>query len=341
MADFKLISDFNPTGDQPQAIDQLTAGVNSGLKHQTLLGVTGSGKTFTMANVVQQIQRPTLVMAHNKTLAAQLALGVQGVLPQQRGRVLRLVLRLLPARGVHPAHRHVYREGHAGQRGHRAPAPLGDAVAADPARRAGRRLGVAASTVWAIPRSTARTASACASARSYKRDKVLRRLTDIYYERNDYDLSAGKFRVRGDTLEVHPSSQEIVVRISFWGDEVERITEVDPLTGEVLADRASRRDLPGALLRHQPRRSSRRRCTTSRTRWRSRSSSSSSRTSCSKRSGCASAPSTTWRCCARPASARASRTTRGTCRGARRAARRGRCSTTSRTTSCASSTSRT
>ena len=74
---------------------------------------------------------------------------------------------------------------------------------------------------------------------TYKRDKILRRLTDIYYERNDYDLSAGKFRVRGDTLEVHPSSQEIVVRISFWGDEVERITEVDPLTGEVLADRAS------------------------------------------------------------------------------------------------------
>src|SRR4029077_8327489 len=74
---------------------------------------------------------------------------------------------------------------------------------------------------------------------TYKRDKILRRLTDVYYERNDYDLSAGKFRVRGDTLEVHPSSQEIVVRISFWGDELERITEVDPLTGEVLADRGS------------------------------------------------------------------------------------------------------
>src|SRR5438093_11826928 len=74
---------------------------------------------------------------------------------------------------------------------------------------------------------------------TYKRDKILRRLTDIYYERNDFDLSAGRFRVRGDTLEVHPSSQEIVVRVSFWGDELERITEVDPLTGEVLADRAS------------------------------------------------------------------------------------------------------
>src|SRR5579864_8440208 len=150
MAGFDLISEFKPTGDQPQAIDALSAGIQAGRKHQTLLGVTGSGKTFTVANVVQQIQRPTLVMAHNKTLAAQLAsefkeffpnnaveyfvsyydyyqpeayipdpaadaghgaqqdarraagFGVQRVLPEQRRRVLRLVLRLLPARGVHP-----------------------------------------------------------------------------------------------------------------------------------------------------------------------------------------------------------------------------------------------
>ncbi len=201
---------------------------------------------------------------------------------------------------------------------------------------------VAASTVWATPRSTARTASACASARSYKRDKMLRRLTDIYYERNDYDLARGQVpRARrhagGPPVVAGDRGADLVLgrrgRAHHRGRPADRRgagrsarpSTIYPARYFV----TSRQKLQDALQRHRGRDG------------RAGARSSSSRTSCSKRSGCASAPSTTWRCWSRPASARASRTTRATCRGARPAARRGRCWTTFPTTSCASSTNRT
>ena len=108
--DFKLVSDYKPTGDQPKAIDSLVRGIEMGLDDQVLLGVTGSGKTFTMANVIAKLNRPTLVLAHNKTLAAQLC-GVPRVFPGKRCRVFYLLLRLLSARGIHRPHGHVYRKG--------------------------------------------------------------------------------------------------------------------------------------------------------------------------------------------------------------------------------------
>ena len=129
-------------GDQPRAIEELTAGVTRGDPTQVLLGITGSGKTFTVAQVVERIQRPTLVIAHNKTLAHQLYDGVQDALPRQRHPLLRQLLRLLPARGVRPLDRHVHREGLAHQRRDRPHAPRGDVRAAHPARRADRRLGL-------------------------------------------------------------------------------------------------------------------------------------------------------------------------------------------------------
>ena len=131
-----------PAGDQPEAISALVEGVAEGDKFQTLLGITGSGKSFTIANVIAQAQRPTLVLAPNKSLAAQLAAEFREFFPQQPGRVLRLLLRLLPARGVHPVVRHVHREGQLDQRRDRPAAPLGHERAADPPRRDHRRVGV-------------------------------------------------------------------------------------------------------------------------------------------------------------------------------------------------------
>lgn len=108
MPKFQVVSDYTPSGDQPQAIASLAQGVELGLNEQTLLGVTGSGKTFTMAKVIEQVQRPTLVLAHNKTLGRAAVRGVQGVLSQQCGGILCLLLRLLPARGLYPPHRHLH-----------------------------------------------------------------------------------------------------------------------------------------------------------------------------------------------------------------------------------------
>ncbi len=233
---FDLISDFRPTGDQPLAIEQLSRGVNSGLKHQTLLGVTGSGKTFTMANVVQQIQRPTLVMAHNKTLAAQLASEFKEFFPNNAVEYFVSYYDYYQPEAYIPrTDTYIEKDTLVNEDIER----LRHSAMQSLLTRRDVLVVASVSCIYGLgdPEEYGQNSVNLRVGEIYKRDKILRRLTDIYYERNDYDLSAGKFRVRGDTLEVHPSSQEIVVRVSFWGDELERITEVDPLTGEVLADR--------------------------------------------------------------------------------------------------------
>ena len=128
--EFKLHAPFKPTGDQPEAIEKLAQGVKMGLDEQVLLGVTGSGKTFTMASVIEKVQRPTLVLAHNKTLAAQLCAEFKEFFPEKRGRILRFVLRLLPARGLYPPYGHLYRQGCLDERGDRPPAAFGHLRAA-------------------------------------------------------------------------------------------------------------------------------------------------------------------------------------------------------------------
>ena len=238
MPEFQLISDFQPTGDQPQAIDQLVHGMKSGLKHQSLLGVTGSGKTFTMANVVQQIQRPTLVMAHNKTLAAQLASEFKEFFPNNAVEYFVSYYDYYQPEAYMPrTDTYIEKDTLVNEDIER----LRHSTMQSLLTRRDVLVVASVSCIYGLgdPEEYGQSSVNLRVGETYKRDKILRRLTDIYYERNDYDLSAGKFRVRGDTLEVHPSSQEIVVRVSFWGDELERITEVDPLTGEVLADRAS------------------------------------------------------------------------------------------------------
>ena len=236
MSGFDLISDFRPTGDQPQAIDALSRGIKAGLKHQTLLGVTGSGKTFSMANVVQQIQRPTLVMAHNKTLAAQLASEFKEFFPNNAVEYFVSYYDYYQPEAYIPrSDTYIEKDTLVNEDIER----LRHSAMQSLLTRRDVLVVASVSCIYGLgdPEEYGQNSVSLRVGEIYKRDKILRRLTDIYYERNDYDLSAGKFRVRGDTLEVHPASQEIVVRISFWGDELERITEVDPLTGEVLADR--------------------------------------------------------------------------------------------------------
>src|SRR6266851_5414734 len=238
MPEFDLISDFKPTGDQPQAIDELVRGIKSGLKHQSLLGVTGSGKTFTMANVVQHIQRPTLVMAHNKTLAAQLASEFKEFFPNNAVEYFVSYYDYYQPEAYIPrTDTYIEKDTLVNEDIER----LRHSAMQSLLTRRDVLVVASVSCIYGLgdPEEYGQNSVNLRVGETYKRDKILRRLTDIYYERNDFDLSAGKFRVRGDTLEVHPSSQEIVVRISFWGDELERITEVDPLTGEVLADRAT------------------------------------------------------------------------------------------------------
>src|SRR5713101_865775 len=218
MTNFDLISDFQPTGDQPQAIDELVRGIKSGLKHQSLLGVTGSGKTFTMANVVQQIQRPTLVMAHNKTLAAQLASEFKEFFPNNAVEYFVSYYDYYQPEAYMPrTDTYIEKDTLVNEDIER----LRHSTMQSLLTRRDVLVVASVSCIYGLgdPEEYGQSSVNLRVGEPYKRDKILRRLTDIYYERNDYDLSAGKFRVRGD--------------------ELERITEVDPLTGEVLADRAS------------------------------------------------------------------------------------------------------
>ena len=271
------------------------ARINGGEKDVVLLGATGTGKTATVAWVVEQLQRPILVMQPNKTLAAQFANELRELLPEQRGRVLRLLLRLLPARGLRPADRHLHREGLLDQRGGRAAAALGDQLAADPARRDRGRRRCPASTASAPRRSTSTGCSGSRSARSIDRDSLLRRLVEIQYTRNDLAFTRGTFRVRGDTLEIFPVYEELAVRIEFFGDEIERLMTLHPLTGEVITEDKELYVFPATHYVAGPERMER---AITRHRARARGPArrrSRSRASCSRRSGCG---------CARPTTSR-------------------------------------
>jgi excinuclease ABC subunit B len=191
-----------------------------------------------MANVVQQIQRPTLVMAHNKTLAAQLASEFKEFFPNNAVEYFVSYYDYYQPEAYIPrTDTYIEKDTLVNEDIER----LRHSAMQSLLTRRDVLVVASVSCIYGLgdPEEYGQNSVSLRVGEIYKRDKILRRLTDIYYERNDYDLTAGKFRVRGDTLEVHPSSQQIVVRISFWGDEVERITEVDPLTGEVLADRSS------------------------------------------------------------------------------------------------------
>ncbi|MBA3796132.1 MAG: excinuclease ABC subunit UvrB, partial [Chloroflexi bacterium] len=236
MPDFKLVAEFEPTGDQPQAIAKLVKGLGKELKHQTLLGATGTGKTFTIAQAIQQHGRPTLVMAHNKTLAAQLYSELRDFFPDNAVEYFVSYFDYYQPEAYLPRS-DTYIEKDSSRN---------DEI--DKLRHAATRalferkdviIVASVSCIYGLgaPVDYGATVVRLRTGGRYRRDGVLRQLVDLQYQRNDQQLSRARFRVRGDTLELQPAYDDFIVRVEFFGDEVERITELDPLTGELLAER--------------------------------------------------------------------------------------------------------
>jgi excinuclease ABC subunit B len=236
MPQFKIVSDFRLTGDQPQAIDKLVEGLNIHYRDQTLLGVTGSGKTFTMANVIERIQRPTLVICHNKTLAAQLATEFKEFLPENAVEYFVSYYDYYQPEAYIPStDLYIEKETDINEEIDK----LRHAATMSLFTRRDIVIVASVSCIYGLgaPEEYRSFVLSIERNKHYKRDKLLRHLVDMQYERNDYDFTRGRFRIRGDTLEIQPAYEEKALRIEFWGDEIERIVEVDPLTGEVLTHR--------------------------------------------------------------------------------------------------------
>jgi len=234
MPDFKIVSDYKLCGDQPEAVDKLVKGINMGYRHQTLLGVTGSGKTFTMANVIERVQKPTLVIAHNKTLAAQLCSEFREFFPNNAVEYFVSYYDYYQPEAYIPStDTYIEKDSSINDEidklRHSATAALFE-----------RRDVIIVASVSCIyglgdPEDYTDLMISLRPGMIKDRDEVIRKLVDIQYERNEIDFKRGKFRVRGDVLEVFPAnSSEKALRIEFFGDEVERITEFDALTGEIV-----------------------------------------------------------------------------------------------------------
>ncbi|MBL4885298.1 MAG: excinuclease ABC subunit UvrB [Planctomycetaceae bacterium] len=230
MPEFKLVSDFKPAGDQPRAIESLLRGIREGKKNQVLLGVTGSGKTFTMANVIEKLQRPTLVLSHNKTLAAQLYSEFRDFFPDNSVAYFVSYYDYYQPEAYIPS-RDIYIEKDSS---------INDEI---------DRLRLLATSALVSRRDVIVIASVSCiyglgSPKDYiemmiplhvdqviDRDELLLKLVDIHYGRNDYERARGKFRVRGDVIELWPANEEFAYRIEMWGDEIESLAIIDPLTG--------------------------------------------------------------------------------------------------------------
>jgi excinuclease ABC subunit B len=235
MPPIQVVSEFQPTGDQPQAIAQLASGVQQGMKHQVLLGVTGSGKTYTMAKVVEQVQKPTLIMAHNKTLAAQLYAEMREFLPNNSVEYFVSYYDYYQPEAYIPrTDTYIEKDAQINEEIDRL------RLAATSALFSRRDVVIVASVscIYGLgsPQDYGRVVLHLRVGEMVRRNQVLRHLVEIYYDRNDNLLQRGRFRVRGDVLEVQPADRETAYRISLWGDEIERISEIDTLTGELIAD---------------------------------------------------------------------------------------------------------
>ena len=236
MPDFKIVSDFAPTGDQPEAIGKIAAGIDEGLGHQTLLGVTGSGKTFTMACIIEKTQRPTLVMAHNKTLAAQLATEFKDFFPNNAVEYFVSYYDYYqPEAYVPRTDTYIEKDSDINEELDK----LRHAATRSLLTRRDTLIVASVSCIFGLGSPEEYQSFVAHVRRGERRSRKLlvRQLVDMQYERNDIDFSRGKFRIRGDTMEILPAYEEVGVRIEFWGDEVDRIVAVDPLTGELLGER--------------------------------------------------------------------------------------------------------
>lgn len=233
MAEFKLHTKYQPTGDQPAAIAALTDGILRGEKCQTLLGVTGSGKTFTMANLIKNTGKTTLVLAHNKTLAAQLFSEFKQFFPENEVHYFVSYFDYYqPEAYIASSDTYIEKDSRINEEIDR----LRHAATSALLTRKDVIIVASVSCIYGIgsPADYAEMSINLTVGQRYKQDKFLRHLTDIQYHRNDLDFARGTFRVRGDTIDIFPSGRETAYRIEFFGDEVERVLEVDPLTGEVL-----------------------------------------------------------------------------------------------------------
>ena len=232
---FKLVSDFQPKGDQIKAIEQLRNGIEEGLKHQTLLGVTGSGKTFTVANVINHIQRPTLVISHNKTLAAQLYSEFRGFFPENAVEYFVSYYDYYqPEAYIPQTDTYIEKDASINEEINRM------RLSATRSLFERRDVIVVASVscIYGIgsPQEWHDMSIMLRKGEESPRYQILSGLVDMQYERNDMDFTAGKFRARGDTIEVFPSYSSTGVRIELFGDEIEKISEFDVLTGKIIRE---------------------------------------------------------------------------------------------------------
>ena len=233
---FKLVSEYRPTGDQPQAIDTLVQSIKAGNKEQTLLGVTGSGKTFTMANIIERLNRPTLVLAHNKTLAAQLCEEFRSFFPENAVEYFVSYYDYYqPEAYVPTTDTYIEKDSSINDEidklRHSATLALSE--------RRDVIIVASVSCIYSLgnPIDYRNMVISLRPGMEKSRDDLLKKLVELQYERNDIDFSRNKFRVRGDVVEIFPAySSESVIRVEFFGDEIDRICELNPVTGEMKAD---------------------------------------------------------------------------------------------------------
>jgi excinuclease ABC subunit B len=238
MAEFQLVSDLKPTGDQPLAIARLVEGLHKGYKHQTLLGVTGSGKTYVMANIIAQVQRPTLVLSHNKTLAAQLYSEFREFFPNNAVEYFVSYYDYYqPEAYIAQTDTYIEKDADINEEIDR----LRLASTSSILSRRDTIIVASVSCIYNIgsPEEYGQDVVQLRRGETRRRERLLRHLSEIFYQRNDSDFHRGCFRVRGDTVDIFPAYRETALRVEYLGDTVERITEIDPLTGEILMEHDS------------------------------------------------------------------------------------------------------
>ncbi len=231
---FQIVADFEPTGDQPEAIERLCAGLGKGRKFQTLEGVTGSGKTFTIANTIARHGRPTLVLSHNKTLAAQLYAELKAFFPKNAVEYFVSYYDYYqPEAYIPQTDTFIEKDSSINEEIERLRLAATDALL----NREDVIIVASVSCIYGLgsPEDYKQMVVSANVGESTDRDAVLKKLVDIQYERNDYEPGPGRFRVRGDTLDIFPSyAKDYAIRLEFWGDEIDAIKKIEPLTGDTL-----------------------------------------------------------------------------------------------------------
>src|SRR2546421_9164556 len=235
MPPFKVSADFQPTGDQPQAVDRLAEGVLRGDEYQTLLGITGSGKMFTIAHTIERVQKPTLVSSPNKSLAAQLANEFRRFFPENAVEYFVSYYDYYqPEAYVPQTDTYIEKDSSVNDEIER----LRHSATAALLTRKDVLIVASVSCIYGLgsPEEYEGKILRVHQGVALDRDWAIRRLVDIQYQRNNQSLARGRFRVQGDTIEIHPAYEETLVRLELWGDDVERIAIIDPITGEVIKE---------------------------------------------------------------------------------------------------------